>query len=307
MSDLPRRVTATIVSTLLAVVGCARALPDDARADPDAVRAIRASLDAKPAASEPESGSVAATPTGFADFTGMFRVDGDPPAMPPVRVEGGDAAYCAPGGKAPPAETVVVGPGGGLAHVLVALDSKIPAEWEHERYAAARDALLTGDQAFDQKGCRFLTHVFAMRATQSVEVRNSDSVSHNTNIAAKGKARITNDVIPGGSKSIYAPGGPSGIPFDVGCNIHPWMRAYMFVAESPYFSVTNLEGQFELRGLPAGVELTFRVWHETLGGKWDSATVNGAAAGWSRGKFAITLQPGQSENWEIVVDAAAFR
>ncbi len=286
---------------LVVLAGCARELPRDVRPQMDIAQDIRAALGSSGGS---DAAVTLAEPTGFANFTGVFRVSGTPPVMPPVTVSGGDAGYCAPGGQAPLAQTVVVGPGGGFANVLIALDTTIPETWVHTDYEASREALLAGADGFDQKGCMFLSHVFAMRATQQVEVINSDAVSHNTNISAKGKARITNDVIPAGSKSIYAPGGASGVPFDISCNIHPWMKAYMFVADSPYFAVTDMDGKFEIKNLPAGVELTFKVWQEKISSKWDGATVNGAPVQWARGKFKLTLQPDQTDNWEVTVPGA---
>ena len=45
------------------------------------------------------------------------------------------------------------------------------------------------------------------------------------------------------------------------CNIHPWMKAYFFVLDHPYFAVTDEKGRFEIQGLPAG-EYTLSAWHE---------------------------------------------
>ena len=51
------------------------------------------------------------------------------------------------------------------------------------------------------------------------------------------------------------------IPVTVKCNIHPWMTAYYFVMDHPYFAVTNEKGEFKIDGLPAG-EYTLAAWHE---------------------------------------------
>ncbi len=48
------------------------------------------------------------------------------------------------------------------------------------------------------------------------------------------------------------------------CDFHPWMKAYVFVMEHPYFAVTDKKGQFKIDGLPAG-EYTLAAWHEELG------------------------------------------
>jgi len=300
-------ITAGVTALILlsAAGGCARRLPADVAPRMDVALEIRKALGTT--AAESSTTQTAAEPTGFADFTGVFRVVGTPPPRLPLPVSGSDAGYCAPGGKAPLSEQVVVGPNGELANVLISLDMKIAEFWIHPDYAATATATLTGDQAFDQKGCVFLSHVFAMRATQSVEIRNSDSVSHNTNLAGKGKARVDNRVIPAHGSFIYSPGGPSGVPFDVACNIHPWMKAFIYVADHPYFAVTDDQGRFTIKNLPAGVELQFRVWKEVKPSDWSNVTVNGSPGNWNRGRFKLTLQPGQPTHWEIVVDAATLQ
>jgi hypothetical protein len=49
----------------------------------------------------------------------------------------------------------------------------------------------------------------------------------------------------------------------LGCNIHDWMVAYIYVTDAPYFSTTNKEGKAQLLNLPAG-EYTFRIWHPRM-------------------------------------------
>jgi hypothetical protein len=71
--------------------------------------------------------------------------------------------------------------------------------------------------------------------------------------------------------------------------------------------VTDDEGRFEMKNLPAGVPLTFRVWQERAQNNFNDVTVNQTATKWSRGKFDLTLEPGSTEDWEIVVDASVFQ
>ena len=50
----------------------------------------------------------------------------------------------------------------------------------------------------------------------------------------------------------------------VKCDVHSWMSGWFFVAENPYFSVTDREGSFKLADVPPG-EHVLEVWHEKLG------------------------------------------
>lgn len=52
----------------------------------------------------------------------------------------------------------------------------------------------------------------------------------------------------------------------LGCNIHDWMIAYVAVLATPYFQVTDRQGQATLNGLPAG-HYTVKAWQPLLKGK----------------------------------------
>ncbi len=49
-------------------------------------------------------------------------------------------------------------------------------------------------------------------------------------------------------------------------NAHPWIRGYIFVFDHPFADVTDGEGRFEIRGLPAG-RYKLKVWQEAFGVK----------------------------------------
>ena len=46
----------------------------------------------------------------------------------------------------------------------------------------------------------------------------------------------------------------------IGCNIHDWMSGIILVLPTPYFAVTDRDGRFTLRDLPAGTH-TLSAWH----------------------------------------------
>ncbi|MGR9107326.1 MAG: carboxypeptidase regulatory-like domain-containing protein, partial [Gammaproteobacteria bacterium] len=57
----------------------------------------------------------------------------------------------------------------------------------------------------------------------------------------------------------------------LGCNIHDWMKAYVFVSDAPYFTVTDAAGAARL-DLPPG-DYRVRVWHPELGGDSEATVV----------------------------------
>ncbi|MCA9224911.1 MAG: hypothetical protein KDA47_04840 [Planctomycetales bacterium] len=293
-----------MVLALAGLCGCKRTLAPPLNAEPENVDILLTSL-------ESDSGETAATetvqknPTGFADLTGVFKLAGAAPPRAPLPVSGSDVPLCIPSGKAPLDEAVVVGPSDGLANVLIYLNTDIPDDpkWIHQdTYAASRDATLE----FDQRNCMFLTHVFAIRTSQTMKIMNSDTVAHNTNISPRKGASPFNETIPVGGYVARKPGGESPDPFPVTCSIHPWMKAYMITRGNPYFAVTAEDGSFAIPKVPAGVKLEFRAWQEKAG-FLQELTVNGQAEKWSKGRKEITLTPDTPLKLDVVVNASLLQ
>jgi hypothetical protein len=288
----------------LLIAGCARPLPPAERVEVSNVSALRTALGGGAADSVAGAAAApAADPTGWATLKGNFKINGTPPPRETVPVSK-DQEVCAPGGKQVLDEKLVVDSTGGIKDVVLFLTTKYKAgdpKWEHADYAAQREATLD----YDQKNCIFLNHMFAMQSSQKLKVLNSDPVGHNTNITGGGKAAASNNNIPSGSYSMYLPGGESPEPFAVACSIHPWMSARMVVRDSPYFAVTKPDGSFEIKNVPAGVPLEFRVWQEKAGYLQD-VSVNGKAEKWNKGRLKLTLAPDQPTELAVVVEAAAF-
>ena len=246
-------------------------------------------------------------PEGFATLRGTFKVTGAFDPLPNLATSGNDRAYCGP----VPDDRVVVDGEKNLKHVLIFLSMKLPADeeqrygkWIHESYRETESAVLAGAAAFDQEKCRFKSRIFAMRATQTVKILNSDTVGHNTNVKGPLGVASINPTLPGGSDVDYTPGGAAKSPFAVSCSVHPWMSSWMISLDHPYFAVTAADGSFEIKDLPAGVELTFSLWHEKT--QWlknvDVVPADQIKTD-KRGKFKMTLSAGQET--EIAVDLNA--
>lgn len=61
-------------------------------------------------------------------------------------------------------------------------------------------------------------------------------------------------------------------PVAIGCNIHDWMEAYIYVADTPYFGTADANGVATLRDLPPG-EYRLAAWHPSLPAEVDAGTV----------------------------------
>ena len=206
---------------------------------------------------------------------GKFVYDGTAPAPVALKIDK-DPACCVVKHND---ESLVVGPDGGIANVVVYVrTAKVPVSPE---YAADEKATVK----FDNKTCRFEPHVLPIRLTQSLEVSNSDDCGHNTNVTPLGDQAFNQLLAPKGNLK-HQFKRQQNIPIKVVCNIHPWMVGYILPRDNPYTAVSAADGSFELKNLPAQ-ELEFQVWQEKKGFV-DTPK-------WPKGKFKMKIKPGEND------------
>ncbi len=117
----------------------------------------------------------------------------------------------------------------------------------------------------DQVNCKFVPHVLVVQTSQLVNVISSDAVAHNTRGTPLKNPGFNFIVAPKDSKGTEQPMKlGERLPVQIGCDIHPWMRGYWVVVDHPYATVTDKDGNFEIKDLPAG-DHEFKVWHENPG------------------------------------------
>ena len=113
----------------------------------------------------------------------------------------------------------------------------------------------------DQTQCAFTPRVVVVPVGGTVEFLNNDRLLHNLHSQSTGNPTF-NRTQPKGRAIPITFTKPEIIRID--CDLHPWMRAWVVVAEHPFYAVTGASGEFALRNLPAG-QYTLNVWQETLG------------------------------------------
>lgn len=249
-----------------------------------------------------DGGSTAATVvtgTGWGTLKGKFVYDGDPPQMDPYNVTK-DIAVCTIGGKAPLQETLLVDEATkGIANIAVFV-RKVSRVHESAEASGAQ-------VVFDQKECQFLSHVFPFVLGNTMDIKNSDPVGHNTNIEGKNSF---NQTIPVNETIGFMPQKEEAVPVSVRCSIHPWMLAYFLPRENGYVAVTGKDGSFEIANLPAGEELEFQVWHESATGPGHSLVLDTPAAKelkWSnKGRFKMKLEEDETKELSFTVSPAVF-
>jgi plastocyanin len=198
---------------------------------------------------------------GAGTIKGTVRLAGGPVEVKKLKVTV-DHTTC---GTTKDVEDVVASPDMGLHNVVVSLVTPPPdAKWS-----------VAPTVQMDAKQCVFVPRVVVVPARGTVEFLNSDRLRHNIHSVGRDNP-IFNRTQPKGRTIPIAFRRPEIIRID--CDLHPWMRAWVVVAEHPFYAVTNDRGEFALENVPPGT-YTLQVWHETLGVvKKDVAVSDGVTA-----------------------------
>ncbi|HWF37252.1 MAG TPA: carboxypeptidase regulatory-like domain-containing protein [Candidatus Acidoferrales bacterium] len=196
-------------------------------------------------------------------ISGTVHLDGPVPSGPAINMQS-EAACAKAGTNGSSGQPVAVSNEGALANVVVYLtDGNGLARY---RFDPPQTPVV-----LDQKGCMYEPRVVALMTHQVLEIRNSDATIHNVHAMPKANSEW-NKAQPAGGAVLRTsfPKAELAIPFM--CNVHPWMRAFVFVFDHPYFAVTSADGKFIFRNVPPG---TYRVsaWQEKLGTQTQAVTV----------------------------------
>src|ERR1700722_5926961 len=114
--------------------------------------------------------------------------------------------------------------------------------------------------AVDQVDKQFVPYVKAVFMGSKVRFPNSDHIRHQVYSFSPAKKF---------ELPLYAGTDAPPVVFDkpgvvvLGCNIHDWMVAYVYVSETPYFTKTEAAGTAAIEDLPPG-EYSVRVWHPSM-------------------------------------------
>ncbi len=123
----------------------------------------------------------------------------------------------------------------------------------------------------DQRGLQFIPHVLPIVAGTTVDFLNSDDVLHNV-FSPDGCAEKFNlGSWPKGQTRSFTFHNQGCMPVLL-CNVHPEMEAYIVTLQNPYFAVSDKDGSYSIKNVPAG-KFTLKIWHEKLKGSSQDVTV----------------------------------
>src|SRR5258708_669449 len=209
-----------------------------------------ASAPAAAATGAAASAAAAGASTGTASVSGKVAFEGAGP--PGERVKLNADPKCAAMQKEGLERWQLRVKDGGLADVLVYVKSGI-----HGSYPSSTEPVV-----LDQKGCDYGPHMVVKMVGQPLPIRNSDDTLHNIHPRPQINTEFNIGQPHQGMESKRTMDKPE-IMIPVGCDVHPWMRAFISVFDQPFFTVTKEDGTFEIKGLPAG-EYEVEAYHGKL-------------------------------------------
>jgi len=194
--------------------------------------------------------------------SGTITLDGKAPALRPLTMDADPA--CAKKHSAPVAnEMLVLGNGGTMGNILVYVSKGLPSG---KTWPAPKTPV-----TLDQKGCQYVPHVQGIMVGQPYRILNSDGVLHNVHALPKINKQF-NVAMPATRKEATATFDKEEAVFQIKCDVHPWMSAWVGAFTHPFFSVTGTDGKFTISGLDPGTYV-ITAWHERLGTQTASVTV----------------------------------
>ena len=137
----------------------------------------------------------------------------------------------------------------------------------------------------DQIDKEFVPYVKAVVVGAAVFFPNKDNIRHHVYSFSPAKT-FELPLYSGTPANPVVFDRPGIVP--IGCNIHDWMLAYIYVADSPYFATTARPGRVTLDSLPPGT-YAVRVWHPRMEGT-EEATVR-----------SITIATSQEVAWQLTL------
>jgi plastocyanin len=176
------------------------------------------------------------------------KVTGQPPTVKPIEVNK-DHETC---GKTLPAEGLITGADKAVKNAVVRLTD----------ISKGKPVDTASKPVLDQVKCHFVPHVVIVPVGATLEIKNSDPITHNIHTFS-----IDNDPINKAQPKtlpVIATKFTAPETIKAQCDIHKWMNTWIVTAEHPYYALTDDKGQFKLSDVPPG---TYRleIWHEMLG------------------------------------------
>ena len=170
--------------------------------------------------------------------TGTITFTGKPPALKPLAMDA-DPACAKKHAKPVPAEMLVLGSGNTMANVIVWVSKGLPA--------GKKFPVPSTPVTLDQRGCVYVPHAMGIMVGQAYRILNSDGILHNVHTLPKINPSF-NRAMPATSKEATTTFAKPENVFQIKCDVHPWMSAYIGVFEHPFFATIGHGREVHDRG-----------------------------------------------------------
>jgi len=202
---------------------------------------------------------------GTGTIKGKVTLDGKAPADAKIKIDPNhkDASHCMKGDTDD--RTWVVGADNGLGNVVVFLKPPAGAHFKVDLGKKTWKDEVDIDQPF----CNFDPHVSVIfpdyegkPTGQKFIVKNSAPITHNTRIKGGPIRNPEKNITLESHKDRPVDLKPDVEVIKVNCDVHKWMQGYIWAFDHPYAAITDKDGNFEIKDVPTGVDLTVMAWHE---------------------------------------------
>jgi len=213
--------------------------------------------------------TVAVAQNGQGTISGTVRLVGPTPTIPTVLPKT-DFDMC--GSVARPTQSLLLGTNQTVRNVIVYLAGYT----QNSAGNGTNDAIV-----IDQRDCEFVPRIQIARTGAPLILKNSDPILDVVRIdsmsSTNGQRMLLKAATPyAGYEKVYQLANfrePTLLQVTSG-NGHEWMAAYIAVLPHPWAALTDENGRFTLRNVPAGMHKIY-VWHEVLGTMAREVRVNG--------------------------------
>jgi plastocyanin len=182
---------------------------------------------------------------------GVCRWTGPVPANPRLPISG--SAECSALHAGPAFDEEVLVRDGRLQNVFVYVKEGL----EKVVFAWPKEPLLVSNEK-----CVYLPRVAGAQVHQPIRFSNEDPTDHNVH-GFSGQGDFNFMLRGRGTYSDVKLRRPEAM-LRVKCDLHPWMKGFVFVLPHPFFKATGPDGAFEFAGLPPG-DYVVAAWHEKFG------------------------------------------
>ncbi len=115
-----------------------------------------------------------------------------------------------------------------------------------------------------QSQCMYEPKVVSLLPGQRLVVQNVDPTYHNVHAKLKRRTKWNIGQAAGAPDLIKQNISKPGQAITLGCDVHPWMSAYVVTWANAFSKVTSSDGAFAIPDVPVGT-YDIEAWHPTLG------------------------------------------